>query len=457
MPPMARWPRDPLMVLYMAFLVSLPLVRPPALSVGGAPVQVADLLIVAVYALWAYRLVKGRARIRGGGLILAAGLYIVVLAVSCLFGADPLKKSLLKLAAYSAYLLFPALSVSVLDSEERLAQAVRGWLIGGLVAVGIGLFGLGAWYADRHGFGKPFACATYGLLPSGNYPRLCASFQSPNLFANYLIVILALALACGTLLARSAYVAVAVAAGTVVMMFTLSAGFGGYVIAGAMVLIASFRMRGAPAPLARVPARLRDGVIAAGAGLLAVFFAVTMISMFVPRGEGHLTVGSQDVRFMAGSRPSIWKSAVETIKQRPVLGKGYGTMVAFSNDPKVFLSPDQLSKLKGPVAGAPLEGHNVWLSVTGQAGILGLAAFGFLLYRLMQGLPALRTRSINSPSPSPDLALLPVALIAALAGAFFYHGLFGALEEARHLWPFLGLAAAAVSLRSSASAPSATR
>lgn len=460
MPPMPKWPRDPLVVLYMAFLVSLPLVRPPVLKVGGAPVQLADLLIVAVYALWAFRLARGRARPPSGALLLAGGLYVAVLAASCLFGADPLKKSLLKLAAYSAYLLFPAISVSILHDEERLTQAVRGWLLGGLLAVGIGLFGLAAWYADRHGFGKSFACSTYGLLPSGNYPRLCASFQSPNLFANYLIMVLALALGCGALLARSAYVLIAVAAGTVVLLFTLSAGFGGYLIAGAMVITASLRLRGAPGPLARIPARLRDGVIMTGAALGAVFFALTMISVLVPRGEGHLTLGDRDVRFMDGSRPAIWRSAVETIAQRPALGKGYGATVAYSDDPKVFLSPDQIKKLQGPVAGAHLEGHNVWLNVAGQAGFIGLAAFSLLLYQLMRGLPALRARAAaeaGRASPPPDLALLPVALVAALAGAFFYHGLFGAVEEARHLWPLLGLVAASISVRSAAAAPSATR
>src|SRR5262245_31112457 len=123
MPPMAKWPRDPLVVLYSAFLVSLPLLRPPVFTLDGAPVQLADLLIVAVYALWAWRLLRGRVRPPSWALVLAGGLYIVVLAFSCVFGADPLKKSLLKLAAYSAYLLFPAISVSILHDEERLTQA----------------------------------------------------------------------------------------------------------------------------------------------------------------------------------------------------------------------------------------------------------------------------------------------------------------------------------------------
>ena len=218
-------------------------------------------------------------------------------------------------------------------------------------------------------------------------------------------MIVALALACGTLLAPSRYVAIAVVAGTVLMLFTLSAGFGGDVLAGAIVLIASFRLRGAPAPIQWIPAKLRDALPAATASVIAIFFAVSMASVLVPPGEGHVPLGSQDLRLMAGSRPSIWKSALETIGRSPVLGKGYSATVAYSEDPKVYISPDKLATLKGPIPGAHLEAHNVWLNVAGQAELVGIAAFGILLHQLMRGLLALFSPGLGVRAPLADQAL----------------------------------------------------
>jgi O-antigen ligase len=183
-------------------------------------------------------------------------------------------------------------------------------------------------------------------------------------------------------------------------------------------------------------------LIACAAGACA-FFAVTMVAVLVPAGEGHVSLGGRDLRFWHGSRPAIWESAFRTFIEHPWLGKGYGTEVAYSDDPAVVLSPDQIARLKGPMPGVWLEGHNIWLSIAGQAGIAGLAAFGGLAYHLGRAAWSVRAPGLRSDA----LGLLGPALLAAFAAAFAYHGLFGAFEESRHLWGFFGLLAATAAIR----------
>jgi O-antigen ligase len=438
-------PRDPLILLLLALTWSLPLARPPVLQIGALPVQLADVLVGLLFAGFAIRWLRGRVKLRMDPILAVSLLYVAVLALSVMLGRESHTKGLLKLAAYSLYLLLPALTVRLVDDDKKLAWLVRGWLLGGLTAAAIGAVGLIAWYADRNGIGKSFGCATYGLLPSGNYPRLCASFRSPNMFANYLIILIALALGCGRILARPRWLWLAVILGSVVALFTLSAGMGGYALAGALALTAAWRIRGVKAPL-------RSKVLLAGASAVAIFFAVSMTAVLTPPGEGQVTVAGRGIDFWGSSRPKIWAASLDTIAAHPVLGKGYGTLVAYSTDPKVLLSPDQISAQRGPKAGW-LEAHNIWLNVAGQAGIVGLLVFVAMLVVMLRGLPSLALARLRAGPGDPhysqgtkEMQTLPAAVCAALIGALLYHGLFGALEESRHLWPLLALAAATVAV-----------
>jgi O-antigen ligase len=72
-----------------------------------------------------------------------------------------------------------------------------------------------------------------------------------------------------------------------------------------------------------------------------------------------------------------------------------------------------------------LEAHDVALSVLGQTGLVGLVAFAAFV--------VLALRGVSSARP---------ALFAALVGTLVYHGLFAALEDARHLWVLPGMVAA---------------
>lgn len=422
----AAW-RDPLVALYLGALVVLPVQRPPLLP-GGLPVQLSDALFLAAYAVWGWRWIRGRARLAPDRTLIAAAVFLGALGLS-LFGAAGMRSGLVKLPAYAALVLFPALSVRVLTDEARLVWAVRALLAGGALAVAVGLATLVAFFVDRDGVGKMLMCG-YGALHAGAVPRMCAPFLLPNLFINYLAVVVAIAIGGAELLGRRAVAIALLAACAIVAALTLSAGMGGFAVAMAAAIVGRRRLAGRPRGAVNV-------ALIAGAVLAAAAFALASIASPVPRGEGHLPFGSRELRLWDAPRPSIWAGAWNTIRRHPILGIGYGARVARTSDVRAFVPADKIPFLQGPVEPADLEAHNVWLNVAGQAGIVGLAAFVALLLALLGGFWDL------APPPGTALPGLAVGLWAAILGAFAYHGLFGAFEEARHVWALLGLCAAA--------------
>src|SRR5262249_33583320 len=114
-------------------------------------------------------------------------------------------------------------------------------------------------------------------------------------------------------------------------------------------------------------------------------------------------------------------------------------------DPHAYIPVSRAEDL--PTTGEPhwLEGHNVWLNVLGQAGVVGVALFAWLAYEIVRG--ARRARPL-----ARDLAPLGTTLVGVFAGMLLYGGLFSAIEETRHVWAALGLVAAwlAVAARPSA-------
>ena len=138
------------------------------------------------------------------------------------------------------------------------------------------------------------------------------------------------------------------------------------------------------------------------------------------------------------------------IKENPVLGIGYGERVAPVSDPRAYHEGGALAEETKGVE-VRMEAHNVWLNVLGQAGVIGLIGFTLLMWWVVGGVR-------NAPLGAP-FQNVPIAVFAAVAGAFLFHGLFLANEEARHLWVLFAIAASIKSMaptsKKAASQPSA--
>jgi O-antigen ligase len=164
----------------------------------------------------------------------------------------------------------------------------------------------------------------------------------------------------------------------------------------------------------------------------------------VPTGHGHIRVLGHEWNLVRGPRVHTWLSAVGTVAENPFLGVGYGDVVA--RTPGKELSPWLTGRLDPFADAGPLvaEAHNTWLNVAGQTGLLGLAAFLWLLVQVSRRLSA---RPLPMPSP---VANLPTAVVAGAAGALLFHGFFAGAEEARHLCALLSLGTAAEIVRRTA-------
>jgi hypothetical protein len=417
--------RQPFFVAYLLLVVSLPLARPALFLVGGQPVLLTDVFLLAVYALGAREWLRGRLQFRFDAYAAAALLYVGALVVSGLAGGTLFTKQGVKLAAYALLVFLPSLIQQCVDSESRALLVVRAWLWGLVVVLAVGFVGIIAFYLDRDGLAQTLMCG-YGGAPSGNYPRLCSPFRTPNMFANYLGAALPLLVAFGRPNFGRGPRLLLLALSGIVVTFTISAAIGGFALAFAGTWWV-MRLRGG-----------RGWNVAAlavwfAAVAVALVMALVSIGIFVPAGQGHLPLGSKDLLLMEGQRPGIWRGVAPALEEHPWLGIGYGIPPSVTTDPRTFTSADKIARGEYPAVVPPhrLEAHNVVLSVAGQAGVIGLVAFLFVVYRLVQ--------RFRRGSLSAELSMVRVAAGIGLLASVGYSGLFASIEEARHIWALAGL------------------
>jgi O-antigen ligase len=426
------------LALYVATLASLPVARPAILSVGPTGAQISDVLLAATYVASAAHWVRRRRLPPRDALLWGTVPFLAVAAGSIVASPEAGTTSWVKLVALAGYVLLPWLSRDVLDGEAALRLAVRAWLLGTLLAATVALAGVVAFVFDREVLTE-LGCS-YGRLPEGPYPRVCLPFRNPNYLANYLTASVPLLLACGGVLLRAPWRLVAVGACAIAILFTLSTGIGGLALALGIILWATARGR---------HSRRARAAFAAGA-LLAIGATAVTVGHVVPAGHGHVDVAGHEWHFARGPRVHTWLSAGETVAEHPLVGVGYGHVVA--RTPGADLEPWLTGHLDPFAEEGPLfaEAHNTWLNVAGQMGLLGLGTFVLLVAVI-----ARRQRVAPLPVPGP-LQDLPAAVVAGLAGAFLFHGLFTGAEEFRHLWALAGLGAGAASLRPAEVSPGTT-
>ncbi len=125
------------------------------------------------------------------------------------------------------------------------------------------------------------------------------------------------------------------------------------------------------------------------------------------------------------ARRDLWRAALRMWQAHPLLGVG----------------PDNFRHLYGQYLGLPawderVSANNLYLELLATLGLLGCAAFGWLLLATLRRVPA-RLRH-----PAPRTRLLTLALSSALA-AMLLHGLldyfFGTTSLALLFWMVLGL------------------
>lgn len=193
------------------------------------------------------------------------------------------------------------------------------------------------------------------------------------------------------------------------LLFTLTRGVW---VAYAVVLLGLAVMKG------------RRALLPVGACLVAMGLAVTLVSPGVWE-RAHYAFDVQ-TNF---ARTQIWQANLDMIRDRPILGWGYGNY-------KKFREPYYQ---RYPQSDTNAHAHNNFLQMWVDAGIVGLAAFLFLFWSLVHlGWRAYR-RLPAEAEPLRTLALGgTVSMLGFLVGGFTQYN-FGDAEVAIAMWAMAGV------------------
>jgi O-antigen ligase len=159
-----------------------------------------------------------------------------------------------------------------------------------------------------------------------------------------------------------------------------------------------------------------------GIAVSALFFMMNFVAL-----QKHATARFSikipifDLELQPSPRVLIWQESLQTFSQNFFSGVGLGEdvcRVSFQN------TEGTTSVLT--------DAHNYLLNVAAQNGIAGLIAIVVLtIFIIRRAFPA---QSVKSSSST-----ILIGLTMAFFCSFFYQGLTGSFEEARHLWVLIGL------------------
>jgi O-antigen ligase len=402
--------------LYLVLVALLPIMQPFNGTFLGHFVYVADFVFVAAASAWLIAVAARRAEIRRSWFYLPLALYFGALIASALTSVDP-RLSGIKLVGEAYLIGLAVLTFNLVSSLPCMRRAAKAWLAGTAITVMASMVGIGLYSAGVRDHGINWALAGYGSLPPGNYPRIRGLFLNMNMACNYLCVSFYLALIARSLgwldPLRFRLLAIGIWISSV---FTFSPGLGGLSLGTGLWIWLSHRGTD----------RRRTGQVALVIGIVSalLFLVATAISP-ISRGQSGLFLPVLGRWIQPSPRLLCWQTALDTFMRHPILGLGVGTDVS---------SADYLAA--SGVMQHLTDAHNIWLSVAGQEGIVGLAALIGIVLFLGKGLK-------SSHGVWATDAVIRVGLAIAFVDAFLYQGLAGSYEDTRHLWVLMGLLAAA--------------
>lgn len=390
--------------LFLLLVFSLPLVRPFNTIVFGYPTPYTDFVFLASALFFVVALARGETSLRMDRIYLAIAVYAFALTISAIFSID-VGASFKKLIGEYYLFALCILTFNLVD-ERFFKQVLIAWLAGTAITVCASIAGFVFFYLGFNTEATNYVLSHFGSLPAGNYPRIHALFANANMLCNYLNVSVMLAL-LGTrvgwikpIVSKIFFFGIAFAA-----LFSISPGLGGIALSSGIWFWAMHSKGG-------------RALLAAGILASVVMLAATLVSPDTKNTDQDFVIASRTIE--PSVRVLVWEDTLTRLREHPILGRGTGLNVAEVR--YEVLSGDK--QMLG-------DAHNMWLSILGQAGVVGLAVFLFLCFYLWQ-------RCNFSDKSRPIL----IALSCALTGAFFYQGLTGSFEDARHLWVLIGLLAA---------------
>ncbi len=253
--------------------------------------------------------------------------------------------------------------------------------------------------------------------------RPSGPFENANLYGNYLVLNVFLAMGAANLLAedrggvatgsplllRSARTVVWLAVIPVLTVGVLATGSRGTLVAVAAGLLVAVRIR---PPTAVGPRQLLAGVVAGVALAAAVaWFLAHHPYLLVRLGR----TGSADPN--VEHRLALWRAALDAFFTHPLLGIGYGQFTSYAGYVRLW---------RAQVA------HQTYLSMAAELGVLGLGVFVWLLWSVMRDSGRVRL-ALGS-----RLGRIYCGFVVATS----VQGLFNNVDTFRSLWIAFGIVAA---------------
>lgn len=411
---------------FLALVFSLALMQ-PFIYAGNQRLSPTDFIFPAVFLLWFVSLLTKQNSFRWHNFYWILLFYFASMLFSTINSINP-ASSFIKLFGEAYLLGLAVLTFNLVETEKQIKQAIKIWLVGTLIACAVGIYSLILFYVQPENPLLNYTTYHYGSVPVGNYPRLSSMFVSASMFCNYLNVsFLLLLIARKTDVIKQTTAIVLLALVLFCAVFTISAGLGGFALAFGLWLWFSFREK---------QKRLAVFSLISGIAASTLFFLMNFVAL-----QKHSTAGFSirvpllGKEIQPSPRVLIWQESLQTFWRNFSSGVGLGEdvcRVRFQNtDGTISILTDA---------------HNYLLNVAAQNGIFGLLAIIVVTVFIIRLVFPLRQQKT-----APSIILF--GLTTAFICSFFYQGLTGSFEEARHLWVLIGLILSAHRLNGNISNP----
>ncbi len=406
-----RMTRKLTIACYLLTVLSLPFVNVFYFHLLGQKILITEILFLVTAFLFLFSLIKKQIRVDFRSFYIPLALYLAALTLSTVFSVDR-GKSTIKLSGV-VYLVGLAILSFCLIKDLQIAKKVcKVWLFGSFLTSLVVVATIFLFYFDRSNLVLSYSLSHYGTLPIGNYPRIQSTFLNPNMYCHYLSISWMI-LFCSF---KMKWIGKAVFVTLLLLLipasvFTISPGLGGILLGIGLWL---WILYGAQKRM------VRSRISIAGAFVCAVaFFIATIVTFnFSSRLPSDFeTFGTP--RAEPSVRIATWRAAVQMFYNNPVSGKGLGT-----NAVRVeYILPTGGKQVLG-------DAHQLFLNVAAENGIFGLLTITFVgIYIFRNSLPFKLDLERDA---------LRTGLGIAFFSCFFYQGLSGSYEDARHLWVLIG-------------------
>lgn len=374
-------------------LLTLVVLRPAVDVLGGSvlvSVQGISINIAAAFSLiaipWAaYRLYVHRANLRATPLFWPALAFLFACGLSVVTSVVP-RVSVEEFVRLSSvfFLFLLAYHIIVTPHEARQFRQALGLSLVAPVAAGV------------------FEFVTHTGLSFGDLSnRIFGTFGSPNVFAFYLVLTLAVFLGSVSLTPKRVRREVWVGLGVLVLMLGLTLTRGAWL--GFMIVLATYgfaRHRRAVATIALLVVILAATFPLTNRVLVEQFNVDVMSSSLVRR----LTdTQSQDSSYQF--RLQLWREMSPKVAERPIFGHGLGSFSKL-REQQIF------DFFQGT------EAHNDYLRLAVETGVLGLLAYMVLLGAVVRRLVVVVRRTANTPLGVQALGLLAFTLALVFMSVF---------------------------------------